>query len=58
MELVEYVSGARMHAALYLPAQDLYKFITTGFITKLLLFIRGCYKSYTEMFIALFNNRV
>ncbi len=58
MELVEYVSGARMHACLYLPSQELYGLITDGFILKTYTFLRQCYKSFSEMFISLFNNRV
>ena len=58
MELVEYVSGARMHAALYAPAVDASTTLTASFFFKLLTFLKTCHKSYTEMFISLFNNRV
>lgn len=58
MELFEYVSGARMHAALYLPCQDMSSLVTEGLILKILFFLKNCHKSYTEMFIVLFNNRV
>jgi len=58
MELFEYVSGARMHAALYLPGQDMSNLITDALIIKILLFLKNCHKSFTEMFIVLFNNRV
>lgn len=57
MELFEFVAGARMHVALYIPCQELNIF-SIDFLIKLLKFLRNCYKSFTEMFIALFNNRV
>lgn len=57
MELFEFVAGARMHVALYIPCQELSIF-SIDFLIKLLKFLRNCYKSFTEVFIALFNNRV
>ena len=58
MELVEYVSGARMHAALYLPNQDISEFITFEFLLKVTKLCKIIIKSLTEMFISLYNNRV
>ena len=58
MELFEYVSGARMHTALYLPMQNLEYLITEEFILKTLIFLKNCHKSYTEVYISLFNHRV
>jgi hypothetical protein len=58
MELFEYACGARMHAALYLPFQNLSFILTEEFILKMLLFLKNCHKSFTEIFISLFNHRV
>ncbi len=58
MELVEFVSGARMHAALYLPLQDMSALLDTALLLKISLFLKNCHKSFTEMFVVLFNNRV
>ena len=58
MELYEYISGARMHCALYVPNINFDTFIDFNFFFKLIYFLRNCYKALIEMFIALFNNRV
>ena len=58
MEIFEYVSGARMHVAFYIPCKNLVSILTTELYYKLVFFIRNCHKSFTEMFVALFNNRV
>jgi hypothetical protein len=57
MELFEYVSGARMHVAFYLPGTELC-FFGLDFFFTILLFLRNCYKAFSELFICLFNNRV
>ena len=58
MELFELVSGARMHAALYLPMQDATSLLSDALLIKINLFLKNCHKSFTEMFVVLFNNRV
>ena len=58
MEILEYVSGARMHAALYIPNETLGHLLTFEFLYKILIFLRNCQKSFSEMFIVLYNNRV
>jgi NADH:ubiquinone oxidoreductase subunit D len=58
MELYEYLSGARMHCAIYNPNQNLDDYVDDDFFYKVLFFLRNCYKAYIEMFISLFNNRV
>lgn len=58
MELFEYVSGARMHAALYFPTQSLDLLLSNSLILKIVLFLRNAQKSISEMFISLYNNRV
>lgn len=58
MEIFEFISGARMHAALYLPKQNLEHALTESLFIKILFFLKNCHKSFTEIFVALFNNRV
>lgn len=58
MELFELASGARMHAALYLPQQNLNSILSEQLLLKIILFLKNCHKSFSEMFISLFNNRV
>jgi len=58
MELIEYVSGARMHACLYMPLQSMVGLITTEFINKVYLFIKNTNKTISEIYINLYNNRV
>ena len=58
MELFEYASGARMHCGIYVPGQSLNSIISTTFLQKLYIFLKNSQKSYTEMYIALYNNRV
>lgn len=58
MELFEYASGARMHAALYLPMQNLTFLLSDEFLLKILIFLKNCHKSYTEVYVSLFNHRV
>jgi hypothetical protein len=58
MEIIEYLSGARMHACLYMPLQNFDNIITQAFLSKIYLYIRNSYKTYTELYIALYNNKV
>jgi NADH-quinone oxidoreductase subunit D len=58
MELFEYISGARMHAAIYFPEQCLDSVFTDSLLLKLILYLKSAQKDFTEMFIALYNNRV
>jgi len=58
MELVEYISGARMHACLYTPLQSLQSIVTQEFIAKVLILISNFNKTFTEIYISLYNNRV
>nr|Q5DUX5.1 RecName: Full=NADH-ubiquinone oxidoreductase 49 kDa subunit; AltName: Full=NADH dehydrogenase subunit 7 [Nyctotherus ovalis]CAI38863.1 NADH dehydrogenase subunit 7 [Nyctotherus ovalis] len=58
MELYEYISGARMHTALYYPNQTLDHILTNELLAKILIFSRNSEKTYTEIYIALYNNRV
>jgi len=58
MELFEYVSGARMHVCLYFPLQNLTNLITETFLNKLYIFLKNCNKTFTEIYISLYNNRV
>lgn len=57
MELLEYISGARMHVCLYAPNQTLAHVITDEFIAKLLVFNRNVSKTFTEIYISLYNNK-
>ena len=58
MEIFEFVSGARMHTAFYLPFKDLTFILSNAFFDKIFFFLKNCYKAFTEMFISLFNHRM
>lgn len=58
MELFEYVSGARMHTCLYFPNQRLDNLLTDEFLMKTAIFVKNSNKTFTEIYVALYNNRV
>ena len=58
MEFYERVSGARMHAAFYRPNEIDWSGINYQFFLDLSLFIRDCFKSLTEIFSILTNNKI
>lgn len=58
MEIFEYVSGARMHTAFYLPLKELTFVLSYEFFSKLFFFLKNCYKALVEMFVSLFNHRM
>ena len=58
MEFYERVSGARMHAAFYRPNDINLLGINNQLLIDILFFIKNCYKSLTEIFITLNNNKI
>lgn len=58
MEFYERVSGARMHAAFYRPNDVDWTGLNYQFFLDVSLFSRNCFKSLTEIFTVLTNNRI
>ena len=58
MEFYERVSGARMHAAFYRPNELDWSGINYQFFIDLIFFLRNSFKSITEIFVLLSNNKI
>ena len=58
MEFYERVSGARMHAAFYRPNTLDWTGINHQFFLDIVIFIRDCFKSLTEIFSTLTTNKI
>lgn len=58
MEFYERVSGARMHAAFYRPNDVDWTGLNQQFFLDVALFARDCFKTLTEIFTIMTNNRI
>ena len=58
MEIFEFVCGARMHTAFYLPFKELGFILSYDLFNKIFFFLKNCYKAFIEMFVSLFNHRM
>jgi NADH:ubiquinone oxidoreductase subunit D len=58
MELCEYVTGARMHVAIYVPFEDSTGVLNINFLGKLVYFLKNAVKTFSELYLALVENRV